>query len=219
MNENAFLTDKISSRFKLSGAKLKLAVFAVKLMLKSSTLPFIGSIDVFLSKRVNYHLFTLIHGISLSKRFQRCGLLLRVGEGCVVYYPKKMRVGDYVNIGNYVTIYNESGGKEVEIGNNTHIADYTLISGVGGIEIGNDVAISSGVKLYSHSNEYKDHSKLIREQIREGKIIIGNNVLIGANAVILPEVQIGDNAVVGAGAVVTKDIPKNKIATGIPAKF
>ena len=47
---------------------------------------------------------------------------------------------------------------------------------------------------------------------------IGQNVLVGANAVILEGVQVGDNAVVAAGAVVTKDVPANTVVAGVPAK-
>ncbi len=48
---------------------------------------------------------------------------------------------------------------------------------------------------------------------------IGNNVWIGANAVILPGVNIGDNAVIGAGSIVTKDIPENVVAVGNPCRI
>lgn len=49
-------------------------------------------------------------------------------------------------------------------------------------------------------------------------IIIGNNVHIGWNAIIMPGVTIGDNCIIGAGAIVTKSIPPNSIAVGVPAK-
>jgi galactoside O-acetyltransferase len=47
---------------------------------------------------------------------------------------------------------------------------------------------------------------------------IGNNVWIGANAVIQPGITIGDNSVIGAGSVVTRDIPANVVAAGIPCR-
>ena len=47
---------------------------------------------------------------------------------------------------------------------------------------------------------------------------IGENVWIGANAVVLPGITIGDNSVIGAGSVVTKDIPPNVIAVGNPCR-
>lgn len=52
---------------------------------------------------------------------------------------------------------------------------------------------------------------------QSGVPIIGNNVQIGANAVIVGGVEIGDNAIVGAGAVVLKDVPAACVACGVPA--
>lgn len=46
---------------------------------------------------------------------------------------------------------------------------------------------------------------------------IGNNVMIGAGAVVLGNISIGDNAVIGANAVVTHSIPANSLAVGVPA--
>lgn len=47
---------------------------------------------------------------------------------------------------------------------------------------------------------------------------IGNNVTLGANVVIIGEINIGDNVIIGAGSVVVKDIPSNSIAVGNPAR-
>lgn len=52
----------------------------------------------------------------------------------------------------------------------------------------------------------------------KGDIVVGNDVWIGYEAVILSGVTIGDGAVIGARAVVAKDVPPNTIAAGIPAK-
>ena len=46
---------------------------------------------------------------------------------------------------------------------------------------------------------------------------IGNNVMIGAGAVILGDISIGDNSIIGANAVVLEDVPDNSIAVGVPA--
>lgn len=48
---------------------------------------------------------------------------------------------------------------------------------------------------------------------------IGNNVTIGAGAVILGDITIGDNSIIGANAVVLKNVPPDSIAVGIPAKI
>lgn len=49
-------------------------------------------------------------------------------------------------------------------------------------------------------------------------VTVGDNVMIGANAVILEGVRVGDNAVIAAGAVVTQDVPAGAVAAGVPAR-
>lgn len=63
--------------------------------------------------------------------------------------------------------------------------------------------------------------ELLRPMSQNGlntAITIGNNVFIGAGAIILSNVTIGDNSIIGAGAIVTRSIPSNSVAIGIPAK-
>ena len=52
-----------------------------------------------------------------------------------------------------------------------------------------------------------------------GRVKIGNYATIGTNATILPDITIGEGANVGAGAVVTKNVKKNQIVAGNPAKY
>lgn len=56
------------------------------------------------------------------------------------------------------------------------------------------------------------------KQALAAPVRIGNDVWIGGSATVLPGVTIGDNVVIGAGAVVTKDIPPNSLALGVPAR-
>ena len=90
------------------------------------------------------------------------------------------------------------------------------------IEIGDNCTISSGVHLITHDGGMETLNNLncfdgVRMD-KMGRIIIGNNVYIGTNAIILPNVKIGDNAIIGAGAVVTKNVPSNMVCVGVPAK-
>lgn len=54
---------------------------------------------------------------------------------------------------------------------------------------------------------------------KKNYVYIGNDVLIGAYAIILPGVTIGDGAVIGAGSVVTHNVPSYAVAAGVPAKI
>jgi acetyltransferase-like isoleucine patch superfamily enzyme len=84
-----------------------------------------------------------------------------------------------------------------------------------GIIIGSNVGFGSGTKIISSIHSHDNHS----EHDEASPIIIGNNVFVGANSVILPSVKIGDNVVIGAGSIVVKDIPSNSIAVGNPCKI
>ncbi|AUC82948.1 DapH/DapD/GlmU-related protein [Lacinutrix sp. Bg11-31] len=87
------------------------------------------------------------------------------------------------------------------------------------IEIGNDVTITSGVKLITHDGStwlMKDDKG---RRYRFQKIEIGNKVFIGVNSIIMPGVKIDDNVIVAAGSVVTKSIPSGSIVAGVPAKM
>ena len=86
------------------------------------------------------------------------------------------------------------------------------INAKNGIEFGSNIEIGPGVKILSSNHDPNDYSK----STQNTPISIGDNVWIGANAVILPGVQIGDNVIIGAGSVVTKNIPPNVVAVGIP---
>lgn len=83
------------------------------------------------------------------------------------------------------------------------------------ISVGDDVMLSSNVKLLAHdASTVKTgaHTKI-------GIVQIGNNVFIGANSIVLCDTRIGDNVIVGAGSVVTHDIPSNCVYAGNPARF
>ncbi|MGK0535651.1 acyltransferase [Bacillus sp. 'calajunan'] len=62
------------------------------------------------------------------------------------------------------------------------------------------------------------HEYLIREY-RLGEIVIGNEVMIGANTTILPGVKIGDGAIVSAGTLVHRDVPSGAFVGGNPMRF
>ncbi|MDQ0134179.1 acetyltransferase-like isoleucine patch superfamily enzyme [Neorhizobium galegae] len=106
---------------------------------------------------------------------------------------------------------------DVEIGSSCSVNPYACISGK--VRCGNGVRIASLVSIVGFNHGFDDPNIPINDQPHETLgITIGDDVWIGANAVILDGVTIGSGAVIAAGAVVTKDIPDLAIAAGVPAK-
>lgn len=88
------------------------------------------------------------------------------------------------------------------------------IQAINGIIMGSNVGFGTGSKIISANHSHTNHS--IHKKTEP--IIIGNNVFVGANSIIVSGVKIGDNVVIGAGSVVSKNIPSNSIAVGNPCK-
>lgn len=82
------------------------------------------------------------------------------------------------------------------------------------ITIGDDVTLTTGVKIFANDASTKRHLGMTRL----GKVIIGNRVFIGAFSIIMPGVTIGSDVIIGAGSVVTKDVPSEVVAAGNPAR-
>ena len=106
------------------------------------------------------------------------------------------------------------------------IGDYSYVNRESSLEnciIGKFCSISSGVYIcpFEHNNKMITTHPVVRwgEPVSpRPKVIIGNDVLISLNAIILEGVTIGDGAVIAAGAIVTKDVKPYEIVGGVPAK-
>lgn len=83
------------------------------------------------------------------------------------------------------------------------------------IEIGDNVTLAPRVHVLCHdasTKQFLDYTKI-------GCVKIGNNVFVGAESVILPNIKIGNNVVIGANSTVTHDIPDNCVYAGSPARY
>ncbi|CAD6084847.1 CatB-related O-acetyltransferase [Escherichia coli] len=127
---------------------------------------------------------------------------------------------------------------------NSIVGDYTYFAGTASVnncEIGKFCSIAEGVKIglgkhpvdflsthpvfYSENTcfpyrlkNYRANEKVIESITESERVIIGNDVWIGVNAIVMDGVTIGDGAVIGAGAVVTKDVQPYTIVGGVPAR-
>jgi maltose O-acetyltransferase len=121
---------------------------------------------------------------------------------------KNLRVYGNINI---------KSPSNISIGNNCTLNDNLYLNGWSNITIGDNVALSAHSMIISTG--LNTDSFLKGEHIHTGYgITLGNNIQIGAGAIILDGISIGDNVIVGAGSVVTKNIPDNVIVAGSPAK-
>lgn len=112
----------------------------------------------------------------------------------------------------------------VEIGEETVInPNFVVSDGYKSLlKIGKRVAISPNVTIICESapnnSTLQNHPYVAEKLLEEKQVIIGDDVWIGANVVILPGVIIGNSSIIGAGAIVAEDVEPFSIVAGIPAK-
>lgn len=87
------------------------------------------------------------------------------------------------------------------------------------VRIGDRVSVTDGVTFLTHDGS----TWVIRDEqgrrFRYARILVGDDVFIGMNTILLPGVQIGSRVIVGAGSVVTKSVPSDMVVGGNPAKI
>ncbi|MCL4497649.1 MAG: acyltransferase [Deltaproteobacteria bacterium] len=140
-------------------------------------------------------IFSKFRGFFWGLFLKKCGKDFSVFRGCLFIHPQGIEVGDFV-----------------------HINRQTIISGHGGVRIGNYVIIANNVNILSANWNYDLTNKPISCQgIKTSPIIIEDDVWICCNVVITPGVKIGKGAIIGSNAVVTKDVMPYSIVGGVPA--
>lgn len=131
--------------------------------------------------------------------------------------PFLKHLGDNVSINRGIVF---EGVDKISIGNNVQINTRCWISGSGELEIGENVLIGPHVIIHTANHNFnKKTIPILLQGHTFNKVIIEDNVWIGANCTILPGVTIKKGSVAAAGAVVTKDTIENGVYGGVPARL
>jgi galactoside O-acetyltransferase len=154
----------------------------------------------------------------------RCGRSVYIDSGCRLHASlASIELGDNTRVmrAAYLCSYvsNAKAGEGIVTGKSCWIGvGAVLASGQGGIFLGDNVLIAPQAILATGNHDFQNINLPAIEQEYQGKPIhIGNNVWIGAHAVVLGGATIGEHSVIAAGSVVTKDIEPYTVAAGIPA--
>ncbi len=157
----------------------------------------------------------------LRVRFPRASLGaccdIRPGFHLLLGPHARFAVGDHCVIDRDMTIECQ---ESLTIGARTIFGHHCTLASVQSVSIGSDCLIAEMVAIRDHDHRFDGPLSVpVREQgTAAAPVVIGSNVWLAGKVTVLKGVTIGDNAVVGANAVVTKDIPANAVAVGIPAR-
>ena len=129
-----------------------------------------------------------------------------------VTYPDSFKIGKNSWIAAQAIVRGD-----IIIGDNCSINSYSCISGK--VTIGSSTRIASLVTIVGFNHGFDDLDKPIHKQPCTTKgIIIGDDVWIGANVVIIDGITVASHSIIAAGSIVTRDIPEYSIVAGNPAR-
>ena len=155
---------------------------------------------VSLALQVGSHAVIRAHSVIYAG--SQIGSHLETGHGVVI--REENRLGDHLSIWNNSTIdYGCIVGNRVRIHCNVYVAQFTTIE--------DDVFLAPGVMIAN------DRHPICKACMKGPTIKRGARV--GINATLLPEIVVGEEALIGAGAVVTKDVPAGAVVVGNPARI
>lgn len=122
----------------------------------------------------------------------------------------ELRIDRKLKMHNGAKIRVRKGGK-LEIGKNFGMSNGCVVTAYDHIKIGDNVMLGPNVLIYDQDHDYRAEGGVAAMRFKTASVVIGNNVWIGANTLILRGTTIGDNSVVGGGTVVKGDFPPNSV--------
>jgi acetyltransferase-like isoleucine patch superfamily enzyme len=172
---------------------------------------------------------------------------VRIDAGVMVDQPDRLEIGDDAWIDRFAVLIcglpragreTRAVGPErpdlvgrIRIGDRCHIGPHTVISGLGGVEIGDDVTLSAGVKVYSLSHHYRSWSRPAdetvvfgsrapdeRQSMLQGPVLVGRNCGVAVDSLLLPGAVVAERSFVRPHSVVSGSWPPNSILSGSPAE-
>jgi galactoside O-acetyltransferase len=160
-------------------------------------------------------------GENVKELLKKYGEEVRIMPLAKIANPKVVELDDHCRVRDFVFIW---GGQGVKIGKYTDVQPHVVVWGGGVLEVGDRVSIGPGSVLltavYSHAEGLKMVDGLGEGSAHAlyGKLEIKNDVYIGANCTLMPDITIGEGAVIGAGSFINKDAEPWGIYAGSPAK-
>lgn len=170
-----------------------------------------------------------LNGRYLRERELRALGVVEIGENvavhetCVLADLERIRFGSNVRIDAFAVLSAAGGG--LSIGDFVHVGAHCFVSAAAGVELDAFSGLSPGVRIFSSSDDYGGDyltnptvPAAYTKPVADGPVRLGRHVIVGAGAVVLPQVTIGEGSAVGAGAVVNRNLDPWRIYAGTPAK-
>ena len=160
-------------------------------------------------------------GEHVRGRLKACHATVNLNMFCKICKPETVEIGEHTRVCDFVFIW---GGISSKIGRYVDMQPHVTIWGGGEIVIGDYVSVGVSTVLLTAGYSYKEGLRMVdgrpdNETLAQyGKLIIEDDVYIGASCTLLSNITIGKGSIIGANSLVNKDTEPFGIYVGSPAK-
>lgn len=152
--------------------------------------------------------------------FKRLGKNVKISTRAAIYRPHEMEIGDNSRIDDFCLL----SGK-IFIGRNVHLAAYSNVSaGECSVTFNDFSGLAYGCHVFTGSDDYSGETltnptiPLEYKGLKEANVVLGRHVIVGTNSIIFPGVNVAEGCSIGAFTMVTKSTKPWGVYFGIPAK-
>lgn len=158
--------------------------------------------------------------LAMRSSFASMGARTRLSLPIQLVGAERITVGRRVYFGpGCWALAHEPHGR-LQVGDDTSIAGYCVLSAAASVRIGRSVLLARNVYIADHRHGFElDDMPIIDQPLQDIRpVVVEDGAWLGQNVVLLPGVTVGRNAVVGANSVIREDVPPRSVVAGAPGR-
>jgi acetyltransferase-like isoleucine patch superfamily enzyme len=158
--------------------------------------------------------------LAMRSSFASLGPRSRLSLPIQLVGAERIAVGGRVYLGPGCWLLTHDPGGRLEIGEDTSIAGYCVLSAAASVRIGSSVLFARNVYIADHRHGFElDDTPIVEQPLQDIRpVVVEDGAWLGQNVVLLPGVTVGRGAVVGANSVIREDVPPRSVVAGAPGR-
>jgi acetyltransferase-like isoleucine patch superfamily enzyme len=159
--------------------------------------------------------------LAMRSSFASMGPRSRLSLPVQLVGAERIEIGSRVYFGPGCWLLTHDPDGRLEVGDDTSIAGYCVLSAAASVRIGRSVLFARNVYIADHRHGFElPDTPIIDQPLGDIRpVTVEDGAWLGQNVVLLPGVTVGRGAVVGANSVIREDVPPRSVAAGVPARL
>src|ERR1700733_2148463 len=159
--------------------------------------------------------------LAMRSSFASLGARTRLSLPIQLVGAERITLGSRISFGPGCWLLTHEPEGRLEVGDDTSIAGYCVLSAAADVRIGRSVLFARNVYIADHRHGFElDGTPIIEQPLQEIRpVVVEDGAWLGQNVVLLPGVTVGRGAVVGANSVIREDVPPRSVVAGAPGRW